>query len=145
MYTMTCMRSDVTYSLRVVSRYQSDRDENYWKVMKITLRYLRNTKDQYFIYEDTDMKLVEYTDSSFQSDSDDSRNVSDYICILNGGAVCWKSFKQYTVADSVCEVKYITASDAAKEAVWLKKFITELGLHLLLMTPSCCIMTVPEP
>ena len=25
-------------------------------------------------------------------------------------------------------MEYITASDAAKEAVWLKKFITELGV-----------------
>ena len=30
------------------------------------------------------------------------------------------------MADSVCEVEYIIASDAMKEAVWLKKFITEL-------------------
>ena len=30
------------------------------------------------------------------------------------------------MADSTCEVEYITASDAAKEAVWLWKFINEL-------------------
>ena len=32
------------------------------------------------------------------------------------------------MADSVCEAEYIAASDAAKEAMWLKKFITELGV-----------------
>ena len=32
------------------------------------------------------------------------------------------------MADSVCEAEYIAASDAAKEAVWLRKFITELGV-----------------
>ena len=35
------------------------------------------------------------------------------------------------VVDSVCEAEYNAASDAAKEAVWLQKFITELGV-----TPS---------
>ena len=30
--------------------------------------------------------------------------------------------------DSVCEAEYIAASDAAKEAVWLQKFISELGV-----------------
>ena len=30
------------------------------------------------------------------------------------------------MANSTCEMKYITASDAAKEAVWLQKFIDEL-------------------
>ena len=36
--------------------------------------------------------------------------------------------KQDTVADSTIEVEYIAASEAAKEAVWIRKFITELGV-----------------
>ena len=32
------------------------------------------------------------------------------------------------MADSVCEVEYIAASDVMKKVVWLKKFITELGV-----------------
>ena len=43
MYAMTCTRSDVTYSLGIVSRYQSDPEENHWKVVKTMLKYLRNT------------------------------------------------------------------------------------------------------
>ena len=45
---------------------------------------------------------------------------------LNGGAVSRKSSKQSTVADSTTEVEYIAVSDAAKEAVWIKKVITDL-------------------
>ena len=45
---------------------------------------------------------------------------------LNGVAVSWKSSKQSTVVDSTTEAEYIVASDAAKEAVWIKKFITDL-------------------
>ena len=33
-----------------------------------------------------------------------------------------------TIIDSVCEAEYITASDVAKEAVWLQKFLRELGM-----------------
>ena len=47
---------------------------------------------------------------------------------LNDEAVSWKSFKQQIVADSTTEVEYITASEAAKEAIWIKKFIIELGV-----------------
>ena len=39
-----------------------------------------------------------------------------------------KSFKQQTVADLTTEVEYITASEATKKAVWMKKFNTELGV-----------------
>ena len=73
-----------------------------------------------------DLVLNGYTDASFQSDKDDFQSQSGYVFYLNGGAVSWKSSKQSTVADSTTEAEYITASDAAKEAVWIKKFITDL-------------------
>ena len=47
---------------------------------------------------------------------------------LNGGAVSWKSFKQEMTADSTTEAEYIVASDAAKKAIWIKKFVTELDV-----------------
>ena len=113
---------------------------------------MRNTKDQWLIYGDSNLKLVGYTDSNFQSDYDDSRSVSDYVFILNGGAICWKSSKQHTVANSVCEVEYNAASEATKEAVWLQKFIIELGVTssidgyvLLYCDSSSVISQVKEP
>ena len=54
---------------------------------------------------------------NFQSDHDDSKNILEYIFILNDGAIYWKSFKQNDVANSYCEAECIAASDAAKEAV----------------------------
>ena len=119
MYAITCTKSDVAYSLGVVSRYQSDLGEKHWKIAKVILKYLRNTKGQWLIYGDSNLKLMGYTDFNFQSDCDDSRSMSDYVFTLNEGAICWKSFKQHTVADSVCEVEYIATSNAAKEVVWL--------------------------
>ena len=118
----------MVYSLGVVSGYQSDPGEKHWTVVKTILKYLRNTKDQMLIYGEPDLKLEGFTDSSFESDRDDSKSVSGYVFTLNAGAICWKSSKQSTVADSVCEAEYIAASDAAKEAVWLKKFLGELGV-----------------
>ena len=45
---------------------------------------------------------------------------------LNGGAICWRSVKQTCVADSTTEVEYVATFKAAKEAVWLKKFLLDL-------------------
>ena len=89
---------------------------------------MRNTRDQWLIYGEPDLKLVGYTDSSFQSDRDDNKSVSGFIFTLNGGAIYWKSSKQNTVADFICEAEYIAASDVAKEAVRLWKFIGQLGV-----------------
>ena len=62
------------------------------------------------------------------------------------------------MADSVCEAEYITASDAEKEAVWLQKFIDELGVapsidgpillyyeHPPLMAPFCYTTIILQP
>ena len=136
MYAMTCTRPDVAYSLGVVSRYQSDPDENYWKVVKTILKYLWNTKDQWLIYGESDLKLVEFTESSFQSDHDDSKNVSGYIYILNGRAICWKNFKQHIMTDSTCEIEYIAVSDAAKEACGYESSSMSLEWHPPLMASS---------
>ena len=64
-YAMTCTRSDIAYSLGVVSRYQFDLGENHWKIVKTILKYLRNTKDQWLVYGETDLKLMGFTYSNF--------------------------------------------------------------------------------
>ena len=96
--------------------------------VKNILKYLRRTKDMFLVYGEGDLQVKGYTDASFQSDKDDCKSQSGYVFTLGGGAVSWKSSKQETTADSTTEAEYIAASEAAKEAVWIKKFITELGV-----------------
>ena len=74
------------------------------------------------------MRVVGYSDASFQTDRDNFQSQSGWVFTLNGGAISWKSSKQETVADSTCVSEYIAASEAAKEAIWLKNFIGDLGV-----------------
>lgn len=71
---------------------------------------------------------VGYSDASFQSNKDDSKFESSYLFTMNGGIFNQESSKQETIIDSITEVGYTMASKAIKEAVWIKKFITELGM-----------------
>ncbi|GJW92259.1 retrotransposon protein, putative, ty1-copia subclass [Tanacetum coccineum] len=48
---------------------------------------------------------------------DDTKSQTGYAFVLNGGAVDWKSSKQSTIAMFATESEYITASEAAMEAV----------------------------
>jgi hypothetical protein len=136
MYAMICTRPDVSYALSVTSRYQADPGEGHWTAVKNILKYLRRTKDMFLVYGGEEELVVNgYTDASFQTDKDDYRSQSGFVFMLNGGAVSWKSSKQETVADSTTEAEYIAASEAAKEGVWIKKFISELGVVPSISSP----------
>lgn len=129
MYAMLYTRPDVACALSMTSRYQSDPGESHWIVVKNIFKYLRRTKDKFLVYGGSEELVVSgYTDASFQTDKNDFRSQSGFFFCLNGGAVSWKSTKQSTVAHSTTEAEYIAASEAAKEAIWIRKFITELGV-----------------
>ena len=129
MYAMLCTHLDVSYALSVTSRYQSNFSETHWTTVKSILMYLRRTKDVFLVFGGEDELIVKgYTDASFQKDKDDSRSQSGFVFCLNGGVVSWKSSKQETVVDSMIEAEYIAASEAAKEAIWIRKFVSELGV-----------------
>ncbi|GJT70448.1 hypothetical protein Tco_1029734 [Tanacetum coccineum] len=73
-------------------------------------------------------KVSCYTDAVYLTDADDLKSQTGYVFVLNGGAVDWKSTKQSIFATSSVEAKYIAAYDASKEAVWVRKFISGLGV-----------------
>jgi hypothetical protein len=76
-----------------------------------------------------------YIDASFNTDLDDSKSQSGYIFVMNGVTVSWRSSKQSVVAELSTEVKYVAASEAAKQAVWMKEFISELGVVPSVLDP----------
>ncbi|KAK1664636.1 hypothetical protein QYE76_052795 [Lolium multiflorum] len=100
----------------------------HWTAVKNILKYLKRTKDMFLCYGgDQELVVTSYTDASWNTDPDDSKSQSGYVFILNGAAVSWSSSKQCTVAKSSTESEYIAASEAS-EAVWMKRFIVELGV-----------------
>ena len=47
---------------------------------------------------------------------------------LGSGAISWRSIKQSCIADSTMEAEYVEASMAAKEVVWNRNFLLDLGV-----------------
>ncbi|KAK1611446.1 hypothetical protein QYE76_035119 [Lolium multiflorum] len=128
MYAMLCTRPDIAHAVSLTSRYQSDPGMEHWTAVKNILKYLKRTKDMFLCYGgDQELVVTSYTDASWNT-PDDSKSQSGYVFILNGAAVSWASSKQCTVAKSSTESEYIAASEASSEAVWMKRFIVELGV-----------------
>ncbi|GJR05319.1 retrotransposon protein, putative, ty1-copia subclass [Tanacetum coccineum] len=141
MYAVRCTRPDVAFAQNLTSRFQQNPGELHWTAVKNILKYLRNTKDMFLVYggnPSTELRVECYCDAGFETDRDDTKSQTGYVFVLNGGAVDWKSSKQSTIAMSATESEYIAASEAAMEAVWIRKFISglEFGVFLLFDTDT---------
>ncbi|GJV53933.1 retrotransposon protein, putative, ty1-copia subclass, partial [Tanacetum coccineum] len=131
MYAVRCTRPDVAFAQNITSRFQQNPGELHWTAVKNILKYLKNTKDLFLVYggnPSTKLRVECYCDAGFETDRDDTKSQTGYVFVLNGGAVDWKSSKQSTTAMSATESEYIAASEAAMEAVWIRKFISGLGI-----------------
>ncbi|GJU75270.1 retrotransposon protein, putative, ty1-copia subclass [Tanacetum coccineum] len=64
-----------------------------------------------------ELRVSCYTDAGYLTDADDLRSLTGYVFVLNGDA------------------EYITAFDASKEAVWIRKFIFGLGIVPIIEEP----------
>uniref|UniRef100_A0A2N9FHB7 CCHC-type domain-containing protein n=1 Tax=Fagus sylvatica TaxID=28930 RepID=A0A2N9FHB7_FAGSY len=66
---------------------------------------------------------------NYAGEVDDRRSTTGYVFTLSGGPICWKSTLQSIVAMSTTEAEYMAVAEAAKEALWLKGLVKELGLN----------------
>ncbi|GJU52630.1 putative RNA-directed DNA polymerase [Tanacetum coccineum] len=131
MYAVRCTRPDVAFAQNLVSRYQQNPGKLHWVAVKHILKYLRNTKDMFLVYggnPDTELEVTGFCDASWQCDKDDTKSQTGYVFVVNGGAVDWKSKKQTTIAMHATQSEYMAASEAAMEAVWIRKFVGDLGV-----------------
>nr|GFD03210.1 retrotransposon protein, putative, Ty1-copia subclass [Tanacetum cinerariifolium] len=122
MYAVRCTRPDVKFAQNLVSRYQQNPGKLHWVAVKHILKYLRNTKDMFLVYEgnpDTELEVTGFCDASWQCDKDDMKSQTGYVFVVNGGAVDWKSKKKTTIAMHAMQSEYMAASEAAMEAVWI--------------------------
>nr|GEV00548.1 retrotransposon protein, putative, Ty1-copia subclass [Tanacetum cinerariifolium] len=77
---------------------------------------------------EAELRVDCYCDAGFETDRDNTKSQIGYVFVLNGGAVDWKSSKQSTTMMSATEAEYIVASEVAIKAVWIRKFISGLGI-----------------
>nr|GEY18840.1 hypothetical protein [Tanacetum cinerariifolium] len=138
MYAVRCTRPDVAFAQNITNRFQQNPGDLHWTTVKNILKYLRNTKDMFSVYRGDikrELRVSCYTHAGYMTDADDLKSQTGYVFVLNGGVIDWKSVKQSIFATSSAEAEYIAAFDASNEAIWVRKFISGLGV----------VSTIEEP
>jgi hypothetical protein len=129
MYLMVGTRPDIAYAVGVVSRtLETPTTSDVTKVKRI-FRYLQGTRDCGITYRpNVNPGLLNcYSDADHGGDQETGRSTSGVACIYAGGALSWLSQRQASVAISTTEAEVVAASEAARECVWLKRLLTEIG------------------
>ena len=107
MYAMLGIRSDIAYTVSVVSRYGFNPNESHWKAVKRIFRYLRQTVDYQLVFRGDLKSLSGYTNADWAGDQDTRRFTFGYVFDVGSAAISWLSKRQPTVALSTCEAEYI--------------------------------------
>ena len=128
MYCMVCTRPDIAHAVSTVSRFLSNPGKEHWEAVKWIFKYLRGTSKLCLSFGVSKPVLEGFTDADMGGDLDGRKSTSGFLFTFVGGAVSWQSKLQKCVALSTTEAEYIATTEAAKEMLWMKRFVQELGL-----------------
>jgi len=127
LYLSTTTRPDIAFAVGVLSRYMAGLEEDHMRAAKGVLRYLRGATRLGVVYGD-EKPVQGYVDADWAGDIDARRSTTGFVFTLNGGPISWTSKRQPTVATSMAEAEYVAAAMATKEAMWLRKILSGLGV-----------------
>ena len=136
MYIACGTRPDIAFAVGCLSQNITDPRLGHMKAAKRIMRYLKGTIGLGLMYGTTGLVRTNqfsntaygYADSNYAGDLRDRRSTMGYAFMLNGGIVAWMSKKQRTVSTSTTEAEYIALGHGARQGVWMRRFINELGL-----------------
>jgi hypothetical protein len=96
--------------------------------VKQIMRYLQGTLNYGLVYTQDNKQelLMGYNDSDVGGDLVGRRSTRGMSFYVNDSLVTWNSHKENTVALSSCEAKFMVATTAAKQALWLRNLLSEL-------------------
>ncbi|GLB45851.1 putative reverse transcriptase (RNA-dependent DNA polymerase) [Lyophyllum shimeji] len=100
----------------------------HWEAVKKIFRYLKGTMELWLSYKRSGRALTGYADADADANgsmAEDRHAISGYAFIVNGGAVSWSAKRQEITVLSTTEAKYVAATHAAKEALWLRSLHQE--------------------
>ena len=126
--------------LTVVSRPNlSYYDKSHWESVKRVLRYLRGSHERGILYkrDKNELCVKAFSGADYAGDRDECKSTSGCLVMLSMGPVLWFSRRQSVVVLSMTEAEYIASCIAAREIVWLRRYMSEIGFRCEEATELC--------
>lgn len=127
MYVGICTRPDIIHSVSKLAQFNKNPHQEHLAGAKHILRYLRNTINYALHFRSLGKQLLGFADADWAGSCDDRKSYTGYVFLLAGSSISYESKKQPTVALSTAEAEYMAISSAAKEIIYLRNLLVELG------------------
>ncbi|KAF0728095.1 hypothetical protein Ae201684P_013906 [Aphanomyces euteiches] len=127
MYLITCTRPDISHAVQRLSRHLHDPRMPHFVGAKRVLRYIKHTIRYGLTFKRSGTTLAGYSDASWAT-RPDCRSTSGLLAMIGDAAVSWRSARQRVVALSTCEAEYIALVELAKEVMWLRGVLKDVGM-----------------
>jgi hypothetical protein len=128
MHLANCTRPDISQAVSSLARFLKAPTSLHWQAALQLLRYLSGTLSLGLLYGKGGAGGFRgYCDANHGGDVATRRSTTGFVFVLHGAAVAWQSKLQPTVALSTTEAEYQAAGMAAREALWFRKLLPELG------------------
>nr|GEY74247.1 ribonuclease H-like domain, reverse transcriptase, RNA-dependent DNA polymerase [Tanacetum cinerariifolium] len=109
------------------TRFMQEPKEQHMKAVKQVLHYVKGTKDYRITYKHNGGNVIQgFSDSSYGVNTKEGKGITDIVFYYGDSPISWSTQKQATVALSSCESKFIAATAATTQALWLKRLLSRL-------------------
>jgi hypothetical protein len=138
-YAAVYIRPDIAFVANKLSQNNVDPYTAYMYAAKHLLWYLKGSIDleiTYFVSIGTvgiegiggDLTPIIYVNASYASDFNDSKSMTNYVIMLNGGAVSYYACKQGNVSLFSAEAEYVALYDTACNLVFVDIILSQLPI-----------------
>ena len=125
LYAATNTRPDIAFSVGMLCRAMARPSPPLMEAALRVLAYLNQHKHIGLRYDCSEAPLSGMADADWAV----RHSTSGYVFTLSRAAISWGSKRQPSIALSSCEAEIMAASEAAKEAVYLDRLLSELDLN----------------
>lgn len=137
-YLAVVTRPDIAHAVGVVSRFMANPTTSHVTAVKRIFKYLRGTAAAGLTYSPSkSCKLIGFCDADYANCPLDRRSVGGFVFMFGGASISWSSKKQSCVANSTTDAEYMALSQAAREALWLRKLAKDLHVQVGTTTINC--------
>ena len=123
MYAATSTRADIAYPTHQLCKCLQKPTPELMREVDHLLCYLSRHASVGLTYDAGFATLAGYSDASWET----RHSTSGWVVLWQSAALSWGSRKQKCIALSSCEAELVALSEATKDVVYLRKFVSGVG------------------